>query len=259
MRFGSRELAAALALGVVIASGSTPVQAQSGVREVQASEHSLIPLQTRLRYTTMIVLPDRDEILDVICGDRDFWVISATRNIAHVKPAKAGAETNLNLVTASGAIYSFVLTEKSVPPDLKVYVDTGQMTPAPAPRLYTAAHVEALEAQLSESKAVVEATVRRATEAEVSFRQQYPATLQFPFIAPTYAKPFLVRAIWHDGQQTFVKSDARELPVIYEIVDGKPSLVNFQVVRGTYVVPKVLDRGYLALGKQRFPFEQVER
>ena len=42
-----------------------------------ASERSLIPLQTRLRYTTMIVLPDGEEILDVVCGDRDFWVISA--------------------------------------------------------------------------------------------------------------------------------------------------------------------------------------
>ena len=100
-----------LAFGMAVAAGLSTVRAQSGVREVQASEHSLIPLQTRLRYTTMIVLPDRDEILDVICGDRDFWVISATRNIAHVKPAKAGAETNLNLVTASGAIYSFVLRE----------------------------------------------------------------------------------------------------------------------------------------------------
>ena len=51
----------------------------------------MIPLQTRLRYTTMILLPEGEEILDVICGDRDFWVISAARNIAHLKPAKAGA------------------------------------------------------------------------------------------------------------------------------------------------------------------------
>ena len=76
-----------------------------GVREVSATERGVIPLQTRLRYTTMVVLPEGDEILDVLCGDRDFWVISATQNIAHVKPAKAGAETNLNLVTSSGAIY----------------------------------------------------------------------------------------------------------------------------------------------------------
>ena len=92
---------------------------------MSASERSLITLQTRLRYTTMIVLPDSEEILDIICGDRDFWVISATQNIAHVKPAKAGAATNLNLVTASGAIYSFLLNAGGAPnttPDLKVYV-----------------------------------------------------------------------------------------------------------------------------------------
>jgi type IV secretory pathway VirB9-like protein len=108
--------------------GSRPAAQTTGIREVSASERSLIPLQTRLRYTTMIVLPDSEEILDVICGDRDFWVISATQNIAHVKPAKAGAETNLNLVTASGAIYSFLLSEKAAvrSPDLKVYVNAPE-------------------------------------------------------------------------------------------------------------------------------------
>ena len=38
----------------------------------------------------MIVLPEGEEILDVVCGDKDFWVISATQNMAHVKPAKEG-------------------------------------------------------------------------------------------------------------------------------------------------------------------------
>ena len=40
------------------------------------------------------------------------WVITATHTTAHVKPAKEGAATNMNLVTASGAVYSFLLTEK---------------------------------------------------------------------------------------------------------------------------------------------------
>src|ERR1700709_453496 len=77
----------------------------AGVRDVTASARSMIPLQTRLRYTTMIVLPDGEDILDVICGDKDFWVISAAQNMAHVKPAKEGTSTNLNLVTASGTVY----------------------------------------------------------------------------------------------------------------------------------------------------------
>lgn len=251
--------ACGVALALALGGLQIVTLAQDGVREISVSSHTLVPLQTRLRYTTMIVLPEQDEILDVICGDRDYWVISATRNIAHVKPAKAGAETNLNLVTASGAIYSFVLTEKAAPPDLKVYVASDDARPVAPPRLYTAAQVEALEARLAESRAVVEATERRATEAAATFRQRYPTTLQFPYIAPTYGKPFYVRAIWHDGEKTYVRTDAKELPAIYEMVDGKPSVLSFEVDHGTYIVPKVIDRGYLALGDRRFPFEQVER
>ena len=73
----------------------------------------------------MIVLPEGEEILDVICGPNDFWVITSTQNIAHVKPAKEGAATNMNLITASGEVYSFLLTEKngSSMPALKVYVN----------------------------------------------------------------------------------------------------------------------------------------
>jgi type IV secretion system protein VirB9 len=230
-----------------------------GVREVSATDRGVIPLQTRLRYTTMVILPDGEEILDVLCGDRDFWVISATHNIAHVKPAKAGAETNLNLVTSSGAIYSFMLTEKSSPPDIKVYVNGEEGAGTGKPKYYSAAQVQTLEAQLEELRAAARDEARRQEEAVAAYRQQYPTRLQFPYGPPKYEKPFLVRSMWHDGEFTYVKTDASELPALYELKDGKPSIVNFQVREGTYVVPKVLDRGYLALGNQRFTFEQQER
>jgi len=78
----------------------------------------------------MIVLPEGEEILDVVCGDKDFWVVNATQNMAHVKPAKEGSSTNLNLVTGSGAVYSFLLTEKTGgTPDLKVYVNADPNAP----------------------------------------------------------------------------------------------------------------------------------
>ena len=72
-------------------------------------------------------------------------------------------------------------------------------------------------------------------------------------------KPFYVRAIWHDGQFTYLQTDAKELPALYELKDGKAAVVNFQVHNGTYVVPKVIDQGYLALGNARFPFSQQGR
>lgn len=242
-----------------ICAGVAPVAGDdlSGVRRVSASDQRLIPLQTRLRFTTMIVLPEEEEILDVVCGDRDYWVISAAQNIAHVKPAKAGAETNLNLVTTSGTIYSFLLSEKGEPPDLKVQVEREPSQPRPAkPRYVTAAQVEALHEQLAAARAAVDAADRRASEAVADYRQEYPTRLHFTYDLPRYQKPFLVRSIWHDGQFTYVKSDATELPALYELADGKPALVNFQVRNGTYVVPKVLERGYLALGKARLPFAQ---
>lgn len=238
----------------------TTTEAQTaGVREVAASERGVIPLQTRIRYTTMIVLPESDEILDVICGDKDFWIVSSTQNIAHVKPAKEGAATNLNLVTKSGSIYSFLLTEKAAPPDLKVYVDGGNTTATGKPKYYSAAQVEALELQLAEARTTQRETERRAEEATAAFRQDYPSRLQFVYGNLKYERPFLVRSVWHDGQFTYLKTDASELPALYEVKDGKPALLNFQVREGTYVVPKVLDRAYLSLGAQRFTFEQQGR
>jgi type IV secretory pathway VirB9-like protein len=249
-------VAAAFAAGSSTANGQT-----TGIREVTASAHSLILLQTRLRYTTMILLPEDEEILDVVCGDKDFWVISATQNIAHVKPAKEGAATNLNLVTGTGTVYSFLLTEKSgnSTPDLKVYVTADGSEPRGKPKYYTAAQFEALQTELSETRNAVDAERRRVADAVASYQQEYPSKLQFVYGTPKYEKPFLVRAIWNDGQFTYVKTDATELPALYEIKDGTPALLNFQVHGGTYVVPKVLDRGYLSLGKAQFSFAQQGR
>lgn len=250
----------AAVVAAVLAACAISVSAQTGVRDVSATDRSIIPLQTRLRYTTMIVLPESEEILDVICGDKDFWIISSTHNIAHVKPAKEGAATNLNLVTKSGTIYSFMLSEKAAPPDLKVYVEGEITTPTGKPKYYSAAQVEALEGQLAEVKAALKDSDRKADEATAAYRQDYPTRLKFVYGISKYEKPFLVRSVWHDGQFTYVKSDATELPALYEVKDGKPALLNFQVREGgTYVVPKVVDRGYLALGTLRFNFEQQGR
>ena len=144
-------LTCVVAVLTLVAGGALPVSAQStGVREVMASDRSVIPLHTRIRFTTMVILPDDEEILDVVCGDRDFWVISATQNIANIKPAKEGASTNLNLVTARGTVYSFVLTEtKTGDPDLKVYITADPNASHAAPRFVSTTQ---MAAQTTESQ-----------------------------------------------------------------------------------------------------------
>src|SRR5688500_16449137 len=161
-------LALVMIVSFGVAAGPSPVSAQTaGIREVTATDRNVIPLNTRLRYTTMIVLPEGDEILDVICGDRDFWVVSAVQNVAHVKPAKADAETNLNLVTAGGTIYSFLLKEKtgSGQPDLKIYVNASESTPNGRPKYYSAADVERLNTELTEARNAIVKTEQRAKDA----------------------------------------------------------------------------------------------
>ena len=101
----------------------------------------------------------------------------------------------------------------------------------------------------------------RAAEAQAAeqisrFRSSYPSKLQFDYaLDPKAARePFLVAAIYHDDQFTYLKCAAREKPSLYEIKDGKPNLIHFQFENGVYIVPKILDNGYLAIGKQKLAF-----
>src|SRR5687768_5469279 len=110
-----------LLLVFVLLFGVSLSEAQT-TREVTPTDRSTVHVHTKLRFTTMIILPADEQILDFVCGDRDFWVVSGAENLAYVKPAKAGAQTNLNLVTASGQVYSFLLTEGTGEPDLKLHV-----------------------------------------------------------------------------------------------------------------------------------------
>lgn len=240
---------------------SVSVLAQvAGVRDVTYSSRGVIDLNTQLRYSTMIVLPDTEEILDVVCGDKDLWVINFSDNRAYVKPTQANSSTNLNLLTASGTVYSFLLGENAKRPgDLKVYVANNDLPATMQRKLYPAAHVARLEEQIATLRTQVEAAQRQSDEAIAAYRKQYPATLHFDYAYERGKKPFQVQAIWSDGEFTFIRSDARELPALYEMKDGKPTLVQFSVERGTYRVPKVLERGYLAAGAARLEFSLEER
>ena len=94
-----------LSIGAPAPSVALPPVGPDGAgraRTVTYSEHDVVGIQTRLRFTTVIVLPTTEKILDVVCGDKEFWPVSGAFNMAYVKPAKARATTDLHLVTAAG-------------------------------------------------------------------------------------------------------------------------------------------------------------
>src|ERR1700749_1390987 len=95
-------------------------------RTVSYHETDIVPISTEVRFTTLIELPKEESILEATCGDKEYWPVNWTGNLAYVKPAKPGGRTNINLITASGNVYSFLATEVSQDPnghaDLKLFV-----------------------------------------------------------------------------------------------------------------------------------------
>src|ERR1700683_5852404 len=94
-------------------------------RAVKYSVRDIVLIRARLRYTTLIVLPQNEKILDFVTGDKDFWVVEGTQNFCYIKPAKQGTSTDVTLITASGNVYSFLVKEvgESDDPDMKVFIE----------------------------------------------------------------------------------------------------------------------------------------
>jgi type IV secretory pathway VirB9-like protein len=246
-----------------------PVRAAGDTaRIVKYSQDDIVTVHAKLRYSTLIVLPENEEILDFTTGDKDFWIINGAHNLCYIHPAQAGIRSNLNLITASGHVYSFLLEEISnepnVEPDLKIFIEpkeqSGIGTDAFARNFVPASEVDAYQREIQsvrdQATAQVRAAELSAKQQIEKFRSEYPTTLQFDYELDRKAmrEPFLVSAIFHDDRFTYIKCAASEKPAIYEMKDGKPNLINFDLDNGMYIVPKIMDAGYLAIGKKKVSF-----
>jgi len=260
---------AVLVVGVCAFQPSpTRAATETTARVVKYAKEDIVPVHAKLRFSTLIVLPDDEEILDFTTGDKEFWVINGAHNLCYVHPAQAGIRSNLNLITASGHVYSFLLTEISnqpnAEPDLKLFVEPKEGSAATANsglRGYVSAgeaqaYKKELESLRSQTTEQIHAAEAQSAEQINQFRSSYAAKLQFdyPLDAKATREPFLVSAIYHDDRFTYIKCASREKPALYEIKDGKPNLISFQVENGVYIAPKIIDTGYLAVGKKRLPF-----
>ena len=243
-----------------------------GARTVQYGDTDIIQIHAKLRFSTLIVLPANEEILDATTGDKEFWIINGSHNLCYLHPAQPSIRSNLNLITATGHVYSFLLTEISKEPktdlDLKVFVERKEESPikgsATAP-LARASEVQAYKAAVDTARAEAAQAVQAAEEGaqkQISlFREQYPGKLQFDYRYDRRAAraPFSVSAIYHDDKFTYIQSSAQEKPTMYEVKDGKPNLITFELTGRVYVIPKIVDAGYLALGIKKLNFERHEK
>src|SRR6202035_1976199 len=118
------------------------------------------------------------------------------------------------------------------------------------------AYKKELETLRSQTADQIHAAQAQSAEQLNLFRSGYATKLQFDYPLDSKAgrEPFLVSAIYHDDSFTYIKCGAREKPALYEIKDGKPNLISFQFENGVYIAPKIIDTGYLAIGKKRMSF-----
>ena len=230
------------------------VAQETSARTVQYHSQDIVPIHAKLKYTTLIEVPPSEKIMEAATGDKDFWVVDVVGNFCFVHPAKAGISSNLNLITDKGNIYSFTLQDVSSTaemPDLKVLVqpaDRSSIVASNGPAQYVPA------AQLDQSKAQLAAVQTHITQAVDEYKSAYPLALKFDYTFRANEAPFDIQSIYHDDKFTYIKTTAPEKFSVYEMKDGKPDLVNYDLRDGTYIIPKIMDSGYVELGKKRMDF-----
>ena len=241
-------------VNVVLAVSSVTAFGQESARTVQYHSQDIIAIRAKVKYTTLIELPTTEKIMQAATGDKDFWIVDVVGNFCFVHPAKQGIASNLNLITDKGNIYSFTLQDisgSSAEPDLKVIVepaDRSAIVAASGPAQFVPA------AQLEQSKQQVNALQSHVEQAVDEYKSGYPTQLKFDYVYKANQAPFDIQSIYHDDKFTYIKTNAPEKFSVYEMKDGKPNLVTYDLREGTYIIPKVMDSGYVELGKKKMEF-----
>jgi type IV secretion system protein VirB9 len=244
----------AILIALLTAAGLT----QQTARTVAYHTQDIIPIQAKVKYTTVIILPISEKIMEAATGDKDFWIVDVVDNFCFVHPAKAGISSNLNLITDKGNIYSFTLTDVTTTgqePDMKVIVepaDRSSIIASAGPPQFVPA------ASLVQSQEQLELLRSHVTQAVDQYKSAYPMELKFDYSFRANEAPFDIQSIYHDQKFTYIKTDAPEKFSVYEMKDGKPNLISYDLRQGTYIIPKVMGNGYVELGKKRMEFARKD-
>jgi type IV secretory pathway VirB9-like protein len=265
----------AIGLGLMLASGqlhaadSHPLQ-PSAPRTVMVTEAETPPqVRAGLLQSTLIILPAEEKVANVFAGDTVDWVFDgghvASRFIS-VKPKTANSATDIHIVSDHGNEYTLQLREVSNDPDShfdsKVFINPGDQAAkdrlAQLPVFVPAAELDKAKQEAATAKAAQTAELKAEQTKAEQYRSEYPGSLHFDYVwDEKKAKELGLQQIWRDDKFTYLRGVFQETPALYELKDKKGSLINFDFNAGLYTVPKQLERGYLAIGKQKVEFHRV--
>jgi type IV secretory pathway VirB9-like protein len=246
-----------------------PLQANAP-RTVTVLEADAPPvIRAGLLQSTLIVLPAEEKVANVFAGDTVDWVFDgghvASRFIS-VKPTIANGSTDIHIVSDHGNEYTLQLREVSGDDDphfdSTVFIAPGDKAAkdrlTDLPVFVPASELDNAKQEAAAAKAA-QASELKDEEAKVEqYRSQYPGNLHFDYTwDQSKGKALGLQQIWRDDKFTYLRGQFQETPALYELKDGKGSLINFDFNAGLYTVPKQLDNGYLTIGKQKVDFRRV--
>jgi type IV secretion system protein VirB9 len=262
-----------VAVGTMPMRASTPAHSlePNSPRTVTVSESQAPPVvRAALLQSTLIVLPAEEKVANVFAGDTVDWVFDgghvASRFIS-IKPKVANSTTDVHIVSDHSNEYTLELREVSSDEDphfdSKVFITPGDKAAKEKlielPVFVPAAELDQAKQQIAAAKAAEAATLKAEQTKEEAYRSQYPGTLHFDYTwDKSKGKELGLQEIWRDDKFTYLRGRFQETPALYEVKDKKPSLINFDFNNGLYTVPKELDNGYLAIGKQKVEFHREE-
>jgi len=226
-------------------------------------------IRAGLLQSTLIVLPAEEKVANVFAGDTVDWVFDgghvASRFIS-VKPKVANGSTDIHIVSDHGNEYTLQLHEISSEPDAhfdsKVFIALGDQAAkdrlTQLPVFVPAAELDKAKQEVATAKAAQAAELKAEETKAEQYRSQYPGNLHFDYAwDQSKGKALGLQQIWRDDKFTYLRGQFQETPALYEVKDKKGSLINFDFSNGLYTVPKQLDNGYLAIGKQKVEFHRV--
>jgi type IV secretory pathway VirB9-like protein len=240
-------------------------------RTVSVSEADAPPaIRAGLLQSTLIMLPAEEKVANVFAGDTVDWVFDgghvASRFIS-VKPKVANTTTDIHIVSDHGNEYTLQLREVSSDADphfdSKVFIVPGDKAAkdrlTELPVFVPAADLDKAKQEAAAAKAAQAAELKAEDTKAETYRSQYPGSLHFDYTWDTKKGNALgLEQIWRDGKFTYLRGHFQETPALYETKDKKGSLINFDFNNGLYTVPKELDNGYLAIGKQKVEFHRTK-
>ena len=204
-----------------------------------------------------------------LAGDTVDWVFDGGHvpsRFISIKPKVANGTTDVHIVSDHGNEYTLQLREVSSDEDphfdSNVFIAPGDKAAkdrlAELPVFVPASELDKVKQEAAAAKAA-EIAAQKAEETKAEqYRSQYPGTLHFDYTwDQTKGKALGLQQIWRDDKFTYLRGQFQETPALYEVKDKKPSLINFDFNAGLYTVPKELDDGYLAIGKQKVEFHRT--